>query len=72
MGKMGADLLGETKKVASLRHIGIRKTKLISTPQSRAIEEAKASEPIEIGQELEDSNNNQETQADRSSQSIDE
>lgn len=34
MGKMGADLLSETKKVASLRHIGIRKTKLISTPQS--------------------------------------
>jgi small subunit ribosomal protein S3Ae len=45
MGKMAADLLSETKKVASLRHIGIRKTKLISTPQSKAIQEAKAIEP---------------------------
>jgi small subunit ribosomal protein S3Ae len=72
MGKMGADLLGETKKVASLRHIGIRKTKLISTPQSRAIEVAKVSEPIEISPELEAPDNNQETQRDRSSQSTDE
>jgi small subunit ribosomal protein S3Ae len=45
MGKMAADLLSETKKVASLRHIGIRKTKLISTPQSKAIQEAKVIEP---------------------------
>jgi small subunit ribosomal protein S3Ae len=45
MGKMGADLLSETKKVASLRHIGIRKTKLISTPQSKAVQEAKSIEP---------------------------
>jgi hypothetical protein len=65
-------LLGETKRVASLRHIGIRKTKLISTPQSRAIEGAKASEPMEIIPELEDPDNNQETQGDRSSQSTDE
>jgi small subunit ribosomal protein S3Ae len=44
MGKMGADLLAEAKKIASLRHIGIKKTKLISTPESRAIQEAKAIE----------------------------
>ena len=48
MGKMGADLLSETKKVASLRHIGIRKTKLISTPQSKAVQEAKSIEPKTI------------------------
>jgi small subunit ribosomal protein S3Ae len=42
MGKMGADLLAEAKKVASLRHIGIKKTKLISTSETRAIQEAKA------------------------------
>ena len=42
MGKMGADLLAEAKKIASLRHIGIKKTKLISTPESRAVQEAKA------------------------------
>jgi small subunit ribosomal protein S3Ae len=41
MGKMGADLLADAKKIASLRHIGIKKTKLISTPESRAIQEAK-------------------------------
>jgi small subunit ribosomal protein S3Ae len=44
MGKMGADLLAEAKKIASLRHIGIKKTKLISTSESRAIQEAKAIE----------------------------
>jgi small subunit ribosomal protein S3Ae len=44
MGKMGADLLAEAKKIASLRHIGIKKTKLVSTPESRAIQEAKAVE----------------------------
>ncbi|MGA7898489.1 MAG: 30S ribosomal protein S3ae [Nitrososphaeraceae archaeon] len=41
IGKMGADLLADAKKIASLRHIGIKKTKLISTPKSREVEEAK-------------------------------
>jgi small subunit ribosomal protein S3Ae len=72
MGKMGADLLGETKKVAPLRHIGIRKTKLISTPQSKAIQGAKAIEPMEISSEQEDSGNDSETQENRSAQSTDE
>ena len=31
----------DAKKIASLRHIGIKKTKLISTPKSREVEEAK-------------------------------
>jgi len=44
MGKMGADLLATAKKIAPLRHIGIKKTKLISTPESRALLMAK---PIE-------------------------
>jgi small subunit ribosomal protein S3Ae len=51
MGKMGADLLVQAKKVASLRHIGIKKTKLISTPESRAIEEAKAVETTPVVEE---------------------
>ena len=54
MGKMGADLLAEAKKVASLRHIGIKKTKLISTSETRAVQEAKvietASSPVEEGE----------------------
>lgn len=45
--KLGADVLNEAKKITVIRHIGIKKTKLISTPQSRAIEEAK---PVEAAQ----------------------
>jgi small subunit ribosomal protein S3Ae len=52
MGKMGADLMEEAKKIASFRHIGIKKTKLISTPESRAVQEAKV---IETTQSVEES-----------------
>jgi small subunit ribosomal protein S3Ae len=41
---IGAAILDEVKKVATIRHIGIKKTKLISTPESRAETEAK---PVE-------------------------
>jgi small subunit ribosomal protein S3Ae len=44
MGKMNADLLSEAKKIATLRHIGIKKTKLVSTPETRAVQEAKVIE----------------------------
>jgi hypothetical protein len=39
----GAEVLN-AKKVAVIRHIGIKKTMLVSTPMSRAIEDAK---PVE-------------------------
>ncbi len=45
--KLGAAILEEAKKITVIRHIGIKKTKLISTPESRAIEEAK---PVEAAQ----------------------
>jgi small subunit ribosomal protein S3Ae len=45
--KLGAEMLNEAKKITVIRHIGIKKTKLISTPESRAIEEAK---PVESAQ----------------------
>ena len=45
--KLGAAILNEAKKITVIRHIGIKKTKLISTPESRAIEEAK---PVEAAQ----------------------
>jgi small subunit ribosomal protein S3Ae len=45
--KFGAEILNEAKKITVIRHIGIKKTKLISTPESRAIEEAK---PVEAAQ----------------------
>lgn len=44
--KLGAAILEEAKKIAVIRHIGIKKTKLISTPESRAIEEAKPVEAV--------------------------
>lgn len=45
--KLGAEILNEARKITVIRHIGIKKTKLISTPESRAIEEAK---PVEATQ----------------------
>jgi small subunit ribosomal protein S3Ae len=45
--KLGAEILNEAKKITVIRHIGIKKTKLISTPESRAIQEAK---PVEASQ----------------------
>lgn len=42
--KLGAAIFSEAKKITVIRHIGIKKTKLISTPESRAVEEAK---PVE-------------------------
>jgi small subunit ribosomal protein S3Ae len=45
--KLGSAILNEAKKITVIRHIGIKKTKLISTPESRAIEEAK---PVEAAQ----------------------
>ena len=40
-GKLSMDLLGACKKIASLRHAGIKKSKLISTSESRAMKGAK-------------------------------
>ena len=37
MGKMGSDLMEISKKIAVIRHVGIRKTKLISSPLNDGI-----------------------------------
>ncbi len=42
--KLGADVLHEARKIAAIRHLGIRKTKLVSTTESRAVNEAKTIE----------------------------
>jgi small subunit ribosomal protein S3Ae len=42
--KLGANVLDEVKKITAIRHIGIKKTKLISTAESRAVHEAKTIE----------------------------
>ena len=55
MGKMSVDLLAEAKKIAPLRHIGIKKTKLISTPKTTIIGVNVASEPIEEPEPIEES-----------------
>ncbi len=42
--KLGANVLDEAKKISAIRHLGIRKTKLVSTAESRAVHEAKTIE----------------------------
>jgi small subunit ribosomal protein S3Ae len=42
--KIGAEVLDEAKKITAIRHLGIRKTKLISTLESRAVKMAR---PVE-------------------------
>jgi small subunit ribosomal protein S3Ae len=42
--KLGADVLNEAKRITAIRHLGIKKTKLISTVESRAVKEAKTVE----------------------------
>jgi small subunit ribosomal protein S3Ae len=42
--KLGANVLNEVKKITAIRHLGIRKTKLVSTAESRAVNEAKTIE----------------------------
>jgi small subunit ribosomal protein S3Ae len=46
MGKLASDVMAEVKKITIIRHLGIKKTTLISTPESRAIEEAKPTEAV--------------------------
>ena len=46
VGSLNKDLLVEAKKLAFIRHLGIRKSKLVSTPESRSITEAKPVETI--------------------------
>jgi small subunit ribosomal protein S3Ae len=48
--KLGADVLDEAKKISAIRHLGIRKTKLISTAESRAVKEAKTVESAPTAQ----------------------
>jgi len=44
IGSLSKDLLAEAKKVGFIRHIGFKKSRLVSTPESRSIHDAK---PIE-------------------------
>jgi small subunit ribosomal protein S3Ae len=39
LGKIASDIYNETKKILPLRHVGIRKTKLITSPIKKEIEE---------------------------------
>ena len=43
--KLGAEVLDRAKKITAIRHLGIKKTKLISTAETRAVTEAKTIEP---------------------------
>ncbi len=67
LGKIASDIYNETKKIAPLRHVGIRKSKVLSKPQvqigtektegTSAIinEDAEASSSEESNEDLEDS-----------------
>ena len=48
LGKMGSDVYNEAKKVCPLRHIGVRKSKLLSMPLTLEGAEAKGKAPKEI------------------------
>jgi small subunit ribosomal protein S3Ae len=41
LGGLSKELLVESKRITFIRHLGIKKSKLISTPESRSIFEAK-------------------------------
>ncbi len=43
LGKMGSDVYNEAKKVCPLRHVGVRKSKLLSMPLTAT------TEPVPIG-----------------------
>lgn len=51
MGKMSVDLLAEAKKIAPLRHIGIKKTKLISGPKTKGTNLEATEEPESISEQ---------------------
>jgi ribosomal protein S3AE len=41
LGKIASDVYNQAKKVAPLRHVGIRKSKLIAQPVQAPLKEAK-------------------------------
>jgi small subunit ribosomal protein S3Ae len=40
LGKIASDIYNESKKVAPLRHVGIRKSKLVAQPEKTVVQEA--------------------------------
>jgi small subunit ribosomal protein S3Ae len=46
LGKMGSDVYNEAKKVCPLRHVGVRKSKLLSMPLA-TIEKVPEATPAE-------------------------
>ena len=50
LGKMGSDVYNEAKKVCPLRHIGVRKSKLLSMPLN--LEEAEPKAKTKIAPEI--------------------
>jgi small subunit ribosomal protein S3Ae len=44
LGKIASDIYNEAKKVAPLRHVGIRKSKLVAQPVQAAVQETKQAE----------------------------
>jgi small subunit ribosomal protein S3Ae len=42
LGKIASDIYNEAKRVAPLRHVGIRKSKLIAQPAHAVVQEVKS------------------------------
>jgi small subunit ribosomal protein S3Ae len=47
LGKIGSDIYNKAKEVAPLRHVGIRKSKLLAAPKTTPLKEAKTLEAPE-------------------------
>jgi len=45
LGKIASDIYNESKKVAPLRHVGIRKSKLVAQPGQAVVKEAEKAAP---------------------------
>jgi small subunit ribosomal protein S3Ae len=44
LGKIASDIYNQAKEVAPLRHVGIRKSKLLAAPKTAPLKEAKTLE----------------------------
>jgi small subunit ribosomal protein S3Ae len=63
MGKMGSDLMDISKKIAVIRHVGIRKTKLISSPIQKEGDISLEKQDILVNDEFSDTEENIEDSA---------
>ena len=69
VGSLSKELLAEAKKVGFIRHIGFKKSRLVSTPESRSIHDAKPIDRTVISTSSSESTNNSVVASDNADQS---